>query len=141
VHEFKTSDLVDGPDVSRAGIASLQGTVPRWRGVARLSWDRGGIGLSSALRYVPSYDDVDLSGNRNGRRVESQKVVDVQLSLNLDYLAREGSPWRGFEVRAGAFNLLDAEPAFAEVDGPIGFDFSQGDLRQRFAYLKVAKRF
>lgn len=141
VHDFKTSDLVDGPDVSRVGIANLQGTVPRWRAVARLNWNHGGIGLSGALRYVPSYDDVDLAGSRNGRKVDTQKIVDVQLSLDLGQLTRERSPWSGFEIRAGAFNLFDTEPPFAAVDGPIGFDFSQGDLRQRFAYLKVAKKF
>jgi iron complex outermembrane recepter protein len=141
VHDFTTSDLVSGPGFDRVGVANTQGTVPRWRGVGTLSWNLGGVGLSTALRYVPSFDDVDLIGARNGRRIDPQTVVDVQLSLDLGELAGEQSPWNGFEVRAGAFNLFDAEPPFAEVAGPVGFDPTQGDLRQRFAYLKLAKKF
>ena len=140
VHDFSTSDLAEGPDVSRAGVAALQGTVPRWRGVASLGWSRGGLGIFSALRYVPSYDDVDLFGRHN-RKVGSQEIIDLQLSLDLGYMAGESSPWSGLEIRAGAFNLFDADPPFAEVAGPIGYDWSQGDLRRRFAYLKLAKKF
>ncbi|HKS58125.1 MAG TPA: TonB-dependent receptor [Steroidobacteraceae bacterium] len=141
VHEFETSNLVDGPNVSRVGVANLQGTVPKWRAVATLNWNHGGFGISSAMRYLPSYDDVDLVGSRNGRKVGSMTTFDVQLSLDLGAIAEERSPWQGFEVRAGAFNVFDATPAFAEVSGPAGYDTSQGDLRQRFAYLKVAKKF
>lgn len=142
VQEFTTSNLIDGPEFSRADVANLQGTVPRWRAAATLGWNHGGIGISSAMRYVPSYDDVNFFlGTRNGRKVDSQTTVDVQLSVDLGYMAGERSPWRGFEIRAGAFNLFDTEPPFAEVDGPAGFDLTQADLRQRFAYLKVAKKF
>jgi iron complex outermembrane recepter protein len=141
VHEFATSDLVSGPGVDRVGVANTQGTVPGWRGVATLSWDLGGVGLSTALRYVPSFHDVDLLGTRNGRQIGPQTVVDLQLSLDLGDLVGQESPWNGFEVRAGAFNLFNAEPPFAEVAGPVGFDASQADLRERFAYLKLAKKF
>lgn len=142
VQEFTTSDLIAGSNVSRVGVANLLGTVPRWRAVALLSWSHAGIGISSAMRYVPSYDDADFfSGTRTGRKVDSQTIVDLQLSLDLSSIAGEGSPWKGFEIRAGAFNLFDAEPPFAEVAGPAGFDLTQADLRQRFAYLKLAKKF
>jgi iron complex outermembrane receptor protein len=141
VHDFTTSDLISGPGVDRVGVANTQGTVPRWRGVGTLSWNLGGVGFFTAVRYVPSFDDVDLIGARNGRRIDSQTVVDVQLSLDLGDLVGEQSPWNGFELRAGACNLFDAEPPFAEVAGPVGFDPTQGDLRQRFAYLKLAKKF
>jgi iron complex outermembrane receptor protein len=141
VHDFTTTDLVSGPGVDRIGVANTQGTVPRWHGVATLSWNLGGVGLSTAIRHVPSFDDVDLVGTRNGRQIDSQTVVDIQLALDLGDLLGERSPWKGFELRAGAFNLLGADPPFAEVTGPIGYDWSQGDLRQRFAYLKLAKRF
>jgi hypothetical protein len=51
------------------------------------------------------------------------------------------SPWNGFEIRIGAFNLFNAAPPFAEVGWLSGYDTSQGDLRQRFTYLKLAKKF
>jgi iron complex outermembrane receptor protein len=141
VQDFTTSDLVSGPGIDRVGVANTQGTVPRWRGVASLNWNFGGFGAFTAVRYVPSIEDVDLLGTRTGRKIGSQTVVDVQLVLDLADLVGERSLWDGFEVRAGAFNLFDAEAPFAEVTGPIGFDWSQGDLRGRFAYLKLAKSF
>ncbi len=142
VHDFATSDLVEGPDVSRVGAANLQGTVPRWRAVASIGWSWQGFGLSSAVRHVPSYDDVAaFLGRRNGRKVDSQTIVDAQLSLDLGDMVGQHSPWNGFEIRAGALNLFNAEPPFAAALGPTGFDHSQADLKQRFAYVKIAKKF
>lgn len=141
VHDFTTSDLVEGPGVNRVSVASGQGTVPRWRALAAVSWSHAGVGLFGAMRYVPSYDDTDFQGNRNGRKIDSQAIVDVQLSLDLGIMAGERSPWSGFEIRAGAFNFFNADPPFAEVGGPAGYDATQGDLRRRFAYLKLAKKF
>jgi len=141
VNSFTTSDLVAGPGVDRVGVANTQGTVPRWRGVATLNWNLGSLGLTTALRYVPPFDDVDVLGTPNERHIDAQTVVDLQLSLDLGDLTAERSPWTGFEVRAGALNLFNAEAPFAEVGGPAGYDASQGDLRGRFVYLKLAKRF
>lgn len=141
VHDFTTSDLVAGSGVTRAGVADQQGTIPRWHAAASMSWNRGAFGVHSAMRYVPSYDDVDLLGSRTGGKVDAQMIVDAQVSWDLGRMAAGRSPWNGFEVRAGAFNLFDAEPPFAEVGWLAGFDTSQGDLRQRFAYVKLAKRF
>ncbi len=141
VHDFTTSDLLEGPGFSRVDLANPQGSITRWKGVASLKWNRGGFGISSALRYVPSYDDVDVSGHRVGRRVHSQSLLDLQLSLDLGEFATQVSPWHDFEIRAGALNLLDDQPPFAEVGWLAGFDASQSDLRQRFWYLKLAKKF
>jgi hypothetical protein len=141
IREFSTSDLVEGPDISRVGVAHQQGTIPGWRAVASLSWNRGGLGLHSSMLYVPSYDDVNLLGNRNGRTVDSQMIVDAQVSLDLEFMVGTRSPWNGFEIRIGAFNLFNAAPPFAEVGWLSGYDTSQGDLRQRFTYLKLAKKF
>lgn len=141
VHDFTTSDLVDGMAVSRVGVANQQGAVPRWRAVATVGWSHRGWGLSGAVRHVPSYADVDFNGRPNRRTIASQTIVDLQLSVDLGERAGERSPWTGFVIRAGAFNLFDAEPPFAEVGVLAGFDTTQADLRQRFAYLKIAKTF
>jgi iron complex outermembrane receptor protein len=141
VRDFNTSDLIQGPDFTRVGVANLQGSVPRWRAVGGLGWNRSGFGASGTFRYVPSYDDVDAFGSRNGRRVGAQTLVDAQLSLNLGEMVTDGSPWDGIEIRVGLINALNAEPPFAEVDGLFGYDLSQGDLRQRYAYLKLTKKF
>lgn len=141
VYDFRTSDLVEGSDVDRVGVADLQGSIVRWRAVASLKWNRGAFGVSSAVRYVPSYDDAGVFGNSISRRVDSQSLVDLQLSLDLGQLATPGSAWADFELRAGALNLFDAQQPFAEVGWLTGYDGSQGDLRQRFWYLKLAKKF
>jgi hypothetical protein len=104
-------------------------------------WARGGWSASGAVRYVPSYDDVDALGSGNGRKVAAQTLVDAQIALDLGEILAGRSPWQGFEVRLGALNLLNTEPPFAEVGWLSGYDLSQGDLRQRFAYLKLSKKF
>jgi iron complex outermembrane receptor protein len=141
VHDFTTSNLVEGLDVSRVGVANFQGTIPRWRAVASLSWTRQGFGITSAVRYVPSYDDVEFLGGRNGRKVAAQSIVDAQVSVDLGKIAGEQSSWNGFELRAGALNLFNDEPPFTEMASFTGYDPTQADLRQRYAYVKIAKRF
>jgi iron complex outermembrane recepter protein len=141
VHDFTTTDLVEGANVDRVGVANGQGSVARWRAVAGLAWSHRGTSVVANTRYVPSYDDVDILGNGTGRSVEAQMLIDAQIAFDLSDRVAEESMWRGFELRAGAFNLLDEEAPFAEVTGPGGYDGSQGDLRQRFWYLKLSKRF
>jgi len=109
--------------------------------VATVNWNHQGFGLTSSVRYVPSYDDVDFLGGRNGRRVAAQAIVDAQFSVDLGEAVGEQSAWNGCEIRAGVFNLFDAEPPFAEVASFFGYDTTQADLRQRFAYVKIAKAF
>jgi iron complex outermembrane receptor protein len=141
VHDFTTTDLVRGSDVDRVGVADLQGSIARWRAVAGLAWNRQGVTISANARYVPSYDDVDASGHRTGRSVEAQTLVDTQIALDVSDVVSQESMWRGFELRAGVSNVLDEEPPFAEVGLFAGYDGSQGDLRQRFWYVKLSKTF
>lgn len=141
VREFVTSDRFGGPEVTRVSVANLGGSVARWRAVAGMAWNHQGLELSATARYIPSYDDVDTLGHRNGRTVRSQTLVDAQLSFDLQDIISEHSPWSGFEIRIGVFNLFNEEPPFAEVGWFSGYDSSQGDLKQRFAYLKLSKKF
>jgi iron complex outermembrane recepter protein len=141
VNEFTTSDLVSGPDVSRVGVANLQGSMARWRAVAGIRWNRPAVAVHVNARYIPPYADVDAIGHRNGRTVESQVLLDAQLALNLEAILGETPLWSGLELKVGAINLFDQEPPFAEVGLLAGFDQSQADLRQRFTYLKLAKKF
>ncbi|HKQ14628.1 MAG TPA: TonB-dependent receptor [Steroidobacteraceae bacterium] len=141
IHDYTTSNLVEGLNVSRVGVANFQGTIPRWRAVATLDWSHQGFGLTSTVRYVPSYDDVDFLGIRTRRTVDSETVVDAQFSVDLGEALGGQSPWNGCEIRAGVFNLFDTEPPFAEVAFFAGYDSTESDLRQRFAYVKIAKKF
>ena len=92
------------------------------------------------VRYSPSYDDT-RGGVRNGRRIGAQTFLDLQTAIDLGQLA-PGSPLlRGVELAAGASNLLDEQPDFAEVTGIQGYDTSQGDLRGRVWYVRLGKTF
>lgn len=141
VDDFTTSDLIEGTGNNRVGIANLQGSIVRWRGVANLNWNLGSLGVYCAVRYVPAYEDVLAFGGAAERKVDSQSLIDLQISLDLGELAPPGSLWNDFEIRAGALNLFDSQPPFAEVGFLAGYDGSQADLRQRFWYLKLAKKF
>lgn len=140
VDEFRTRDLPGAQDVDRVGVADRLGTITDWRAVAGLTWSFGRIGLSTFARYVASYEDATPAG-RTGRIIPSQTLVDAQFSLDLGELLGAAAPWKDFELRLGATNVFDKEPPFAEVGGLSGYDLSQGDLKQRFMYVKLLSSF
>ena len=50
------------------------------------------------------------------------------------------SPWsKGLTLRVGAINLLNKQPPFAHVN--LGYDPTEGDLRERFVYGSIQKAF
>jgi hypothetical protein len=73
--------------------------------------------------------------------VESQTLFDLHGSLDVGLLLPDSTWWKGFKLTAGAVNLLDEEPRFAAVGDGLGFDLSQGDLKQRSYYLRLDKKF
>lgn len=143
IDEYVTVDLPGTPRVDRRGITTLQGTIPKWRGVGMFAWQWRGLGLSSAVRYLPeTRDAVFATMTPNGRMVGSQTLVDIQASLDFASTFSQASTWwSGIKLTAGISNLFDESPGFAEAGGEIGYDLNQGDLRQRFAYLKMATSF
>ncbi|HEY6645121.1 TonB-dependent receptor [Povalibacter sp.] len=140
VDSYRAGSAPGAPAVDRMDVANADGTITSWRGVVGVSWQRGPWGTSLSGRYIPSYDDATFTGARTGREVQSQWLTDLQVSL--DFRRGEWSPWlKGFALQAGVSNLFDEEPPFSEIGTPLGFDLSQGDLRQRFGYLNLSKRF
>lgn len=141
VEKYRTVNIPDTAAVERVGMASIEGTIPRWRAVATLGWKWHGIGLSATMRYLPSYNDATPIGPIN-RVIPAQTLVDLQAAVAFDELIGKGSFWtQGVRVTAGASNLFDKTPRFAEIGLSSGYDLSQGDLRQRFGYLKLSKSF
>jgi iron complex outermembrane recepter protein len=140
IDEFKTMELPGMPLEDRVNVASPDGTIVRWRAAATLGWGRGRFGAFVAARYVPSYDDTSL-GVRNGSVVSSQTTFDVQGSLELGGLITQHAFWAGTRLTLGAVNVTDEMPPFSQVNSLAGFDFSQGDLKGRFVYLRLGKTF
>ncbi|MET0535593.1 MAG: TonB-dependent receptor [Steroidobacter sp.] len=140
VDEYTTLDWPGSPPTDRVGVADRRGTIPQWRAFAAIQWQRRFTELSAMVRCVAPFEDT--SGTvRNGRSVPAQTFLDLSASLDLDRLLEPTGPWSGLSVTTGVLNVFDVEPAFAEVGQDAGFDPSQGDLRQRFVYFRLRKRF
>lgn len=142
IHRFTTIDVPGLEATDRVARASPFGTLPRWRAVARLGWTQRAASAAAAIRFVSRYDDFNLLQNRrNGRTIRSQALVDLQASLDLSEVIQSQAMWEGMHLTAGVHNLFDTGPQFAEAGAFFGYDPSQGDLRQRFAYVRLTKRF
>lgn len=142
VNQYETVTFPGEPSVERVGVANYaSGTIPRWRMVGSLEWSLRGLSLSTTVRHTPHYWDTNAFGQVIDRHVSSQTLVDAQASVELGSVLGESSAWSGTKLTAGISNLFDKEPGFAEAGGAEGYDSSQGDLRQRFGYLRLSKRF
>lgn len=139
VDDYSPHDLAPLERSNRVGIASFQGTVPKWRVVGSLTWEEESWGASTTATFTPSYWDADLTGVLD-RRLPSRTLVDVQAWLDLGRLL-DPTLFNGLKVTAGALNVFDEDVDFANAGFSFGFDYSQGDLKQRFAYLRVTKSF
>lgn len=140
VNEFTSDEVPNTPPVDRVGVAHPTGSVPRWRVVGSLAWQRNGIGLSTTVDWLPGYLDIDLAGP-TGRRLPSRALVDIQASFAMDELFGAAPLWDDLKLQAGVKNVFDELPPFAEAGFTIGFDSSQGDLVGRIGYLRLSKGF
>lgn len=139
VERFEAADLPNAPAFDRVGLANSNGSIPRWRANASVTWSLGDVSASVTGRYVSSYRDVRTGNVLTGREVDSQFLVDAQASLELGQLLPSGWADRSI-LRLGAINLFDEDPPFSEVANA-GFDRSQADIRQRFLYVSLSHQF
>jgi iron complex outermembrane receptor protein len=139
VNRYVAGSAPGTPAVDRIDVANLDGTITQWRGLVSLRWQRGAWGSSIAARYIPAYDDATYTGARTGTRVDAQCLVDAQVSVDLS--ESENGWLTGLRLEVGVDDLFDEAPPFSEVGSPLGYDLSQGDLRQRFYYANLSKRF
>jgi len=140
--EFAVTDMPGLVAEERVGLANLFGTIPRWRATAALTWSTESLSATAAIRFASSYDDFNaLANRRNGRAISASVLLDTQLSMRLDRYVDTGSILYGLELTAGMTNALDEQPPFAELGADFGYDISQGDLKGRFSYVRLSKRF
>lgn len=141
VSRYVTADFPSTPASERVGIADVNGSIPRWKAVGTLTWSRGPYAVTTNVRYISSYADVGPNNVRNGLTVSASTIVDLQATVDLARALPDARGLsRGVTLRLGADDLFDAAPPFSDVYG-IGFDPSQGDLRQRFVYVALSKSF
>jgi iron complex outermembrane receptor protein len=141
VDHFRSQAASELPVTERVGVTSLLGTIPRWRIVATIEWAHGPFTLTSGGRFISHFDDTSyLDGTRLGRTIPSQTFMDAQAVVQLDSLVPGAAALDSVKLTAGAMNLLNAAPHFSQY-GFDGYDAAQGDIRQRFWYLRLSKEF
>jgi hypothetical protein len=72
--------------------------------------------------------------------IPSQTLLDLKVVIDLGQVFGRPTMLDGLKLALGVENIFDTAPDFAEVGQAAGFDPSQGDLRQRFMFVKVAHR-
>ncbi|HEY5756321.1 MAG TPA: TonB-dependent receptor [Steroidobacter sp.] len=139
VDEYSSQDLAPIESLDRVGIANYLGTIPEWRLIGSLTWTGISWGVSTTATFTPSYRDSDLTGALD-RRLPSRTIVDMQAWLDLGRLFGPAF-CDDLKITAGALNLFDEDVDFANAGLMFGYDISQADLKQRFAYLRITKAF
>lgn len=142
VDEYMKQDLPVLPPSDQVNVASIFGTIPRWRGVAGLTWERGMLGFGANVRYLPAYDDVDAqTDKRNGRELPGQIQFDLQSVVNLGNSSGKSSfGIADLKLTAGILNVADKAPPFSS-SSVYGYDITQGDIRGRFFYANFSAEF
>ncbi|HYD41994.1 MAG TPA: TonB-dependent receptor [Anaeromyxobacter sp.] len=100
----------DGSRAEAAGTYDLDFILPRWRGVAGVSWQRGGLGISTAARYIGSFEEC-YAGSctlypEYARTVPASVVFDVAAGWQV----RSGLGTTALQL--GVRNLFDRAPPF-----------------------------
>ncbi len=129
---------------------------PSFRGRAQFGWRIGGFEAISTFNYIDSYDD--LTGDRT---VDYDTTVDVLLEYRfgrgqpsiqtdpgdkkmvvekMNGVALRRCEWLdGLAIRAGARNIFDDPPPFA--NNTAGYPVALNDPRQRFVFFDIEKKF
>jgi outer membrane receptor protein involved in Fe transport len=100
--------------INRAGDLNSGGgspnSVPRWRGLATLNYDKGGANGFLQMRYIGSGDlDVTFTeASTNFNHVKAQAYFDGQIGYEVT---------KAFELSLNVQNLLDKDPPFAPFVG------------------------
>jgi outer membrane receptor protein involved in Fe transport len=136
----------DGTTVKAAGTYDLQFILPRWRWNAGVSWQRGGLGLATAARYIGSFKEC---GNQDGysggdgscalypeyaRTVPSNIVFDVAASWQV----KSGAGTTALQI--GVRNVFDRAPPFV-YDGADNNTDPAYDYVGRYYWARVTQTF
>ncbi len=140
--KYSSVELPGTAPVKGVGIASFNGTIPKWKMSATLAWGHEWMAASATARYIHGYDDAIFGIGPTGRRVASQTLVDTQASVDFGRMRSGHSSWQeNLRLTVGIANLFDKEPPFAELFFDAGYDYTQADLIGRTAYLNLSKGF
>ena len=145
VTRYEAADFPGSPVVDRLAVADNValglGSIPRLRGTLSLPYSIHGYELAPILRYISAYRDVNAAGVKINSSVASQTLLDLQATLDAQTAFGEGIWSKGLTLRVGAVNLINKRPPFSQVGTVFGYDYSEGDIRGRFIYGSIEKKF
>lgn len=113
------------------------GGMPRYRSLLTTSWEKGAWTLTTSLHYEPGVSEsIPLV-----RKTKDYSTGDIQLAYTFDdQSVALGGALRNTEIYGGLENFWDEPlPYFASTY--IGWENSLHDLRGRYYYMGVRKRF
>jgi len=124
------------PPVNGLGHATFFGVgwSPRIKGNLGLAWERDRLSAQLLARYVGRYTDYPDFDPQNRLVLGDFWTFDATGQVRL---GRRDAGDRQPVLRAGVINLLDTPPQFSESNG---FDGKIADVRGRFFYVQIEKR-
>jgi iron complex outermembrane recepter protein len=132
---FEQSPAPGAPPVRRVGTyTDATGTLARLRGTGRLSWLRGPLTLSTAVRYVGGVRN-DGSLLVDGEHLEADSYVQNDWLVSYDIEAVD------LKFTVSIENLFDEMPPFLEGNFANGFDQGSFNSRGRFYIARFEKSF
>ncbi len=106
------------------------GSIPRFKGTFSAFWGFKDVEVGLTANYINSYrDDVAAGFDRS---IDDIVTFDLQASYKL--------PWDA-KVTVGVINVADTQPPLAGGAFADKYDRDTHDLRQRFVYASVNKKF
>ena len=155
-------DVRLGPDVpffsykgqftDAAVVGGANGVLPNFTVTPGLTWEFKDFTYTILARYIPSVDDPgdlhpaigaapgDNSKTQNGLgwTVEDYFSIDMQLAYNF---RSPGSWYNGTRIAVGCNNVTDELPPLIASAFEDHTDKSTYDMRGRFVYFEISKKF
>lgn len=132
---FEQSPAPGAPPVRRVGLYDdATGTLARLRGTARLGWERGGLMVSTAARYVGGVEN-------NGSLLVDDEHLRADSYFQNDWTASYDFEGAKTKVTLVLENVFDEMPPFLEGNFANGFDAGSFNSRGRYYMMRVEKAF
>ena len=107
------------------------GSIPRLKGRGGVDWSLDRFSANVYVNYIAAYnDDGDRLGGK--REIDAYTTVDLQASYQL--------PWNS-KITTGVLNVADVQAPYAAGAFADHYDRDTHDLRGRFVYGSLSKKF
>ncbi len=114
------------------------GTIPRLKGNLSTIWAYEGFELGATAYYIARYND-DTAAIGYARKVDSIVTLDLQASYTIRN--RKHAWLNETKFTIGCINVTDEEPPLVVAAFADNYDRDTHDLRQRFIYASLSKKF